>query len=575
MQANQICWSVARRHFKTNRIGLASLEFQKHADPMLLERLKGVRRITRVARVCPLCLKEGDFWRASWEILFYDTCHVHAVALVDRCHICLKRVSWARKELCRCDCGADYFEYPAVRAPVAAVELSRAISEKLSTGHPTSSEKMVDRLTISQIQRLVHCLGAYGSFSGNSQPQKISNLDCLEVSWQVTSIASEIFYHWPESFHRFLDGFRSPESSADEIGRISDPFGHLYRHIFREFAEVAFSDVRAAFETYLHTHWQGQLACRNRWLSADTVRSCQWIPLKQAVAQIGARSRLNRLIDTRQIQHRVHVGPRGRKFISIHRQELAEQCRAEGVPVDLKTAANLLGLSRRRARGVLPLLWPEKAKWLGSGKQWEIQREAIESVLAAQSPHLLNSLQRDQISMFALMKYCAWTDQQIVALVRAVTAKKTLPIGQAVWAAGVAGFVFCWKQLEGFKSPSLKVEGLTVQQAAEKLQIKDQVAYFWVRTGFLPSTATIREGRQTTCVSAKAIDDFSRSFVLSSAVAKTLGTSSRALAENLARHDIQPASGPHVDGCRQLLFRKTAEFERAFRKIYGDRCWQC
>lgn len=60
----------------------------------------------KTPRYCPECLNEDAFWRAEWELFFYDACAEHGTWLIDQCSSCGNKLSWDRDSIVRCKCGA-------------------------------------------------------------------------------------------------------------------------------------------------------------------------------------------------------------------------------------------------------------------------------------------------------------------------------------------------------------------------------------------------------------------------------------------------------------------------------------
>jgi TniQ protein len=66
----------------------------------------------RRPRVCPKCLCESNYCRKQWEFTAVTACPVHQIMLLDECNACGKQLSWVRKNVSLCHCGADWREAP-------------------------------------------------------------------------------------------------------------------------------------------------------------------------------------------------------------------------------------------------------------------------------------------------------------------------------------------------------------------------------------------------------------------------------------------------------------------------------
>lgn len=72
----------------------------------------------RYPKVCPRCLGETGYTRKIWELAPITTCPLHHCLLLDECPNCMKRITWARRRISRCQCTFDWREpqTPSVRA---------------------------------------------------------------------------------------------------------------------------------------------------------------------------------------------------------------------------------------------------------------------------------------------------------------------------------------------------------------------------------------------------------------------------------------------------------------------------
>jgi hypothetical protein len=94
-------------------------------------------------------------------------------------------------------------------------------------------------------------------------------------------------------------------------------------------------------------------------------------------------------------------------------------------------------------------------------------------------------------------------------------------------------------------------------QASERLGVKKEVAYHWVRVGLL-KTVRVEVGRRIVRhVSAEGLEEFRRLYVTGVELAASMGSRSRRWSSrHLMTLGLTPVSGPTVDGARQFLFRR-------------------
>jgi TniQ len=88
-----------------------------------------VRKPSRRA-VCPICVARGGVSLCAWDLRAYDTCHLHRVGLVDRCHGCRRQLSWSSHA---CACGFPMGELPAVPVPAGRARICAVLAKATLT----------------------------------------------------------------------------------------------------------------------------------------------------------------------------------------------------------------------------------------------------------------------------------------------------------------------------------------------------------------------------------------------------------------------------------------------------------
>lgn len=151
------------------------------------------------------------------------------------------------------------------------------------------------------------------------------------------------------------------------------------------------------------------------------------------------------------------------------------------------------------------------------------------------------------------LKYGRLSEAEAVGLIRAVidgelcaraAIPDAVPVGLACLDRGELG---AWLHAARRKS----TPGLSVDEAAQTLGLKQQVAYELVRRGLLPSTHVAGHGHR---VFDEDIQFFRETYVSLAEVSRGQGRSPRALLHDMCA---TPVSGPSVDGTRQYFFRRS------------------
>lgn len=528
----------------------------------------------KVPRFCPQCLQRDAYWRYEWEILFFDACHEHQVWLIDRCSECYQLLSWKRSSLMRCTCGADLRVQQAVPCPKAVVRLSRALSHQVFVTNDELPFYIVAPINLAQLQRFVRMLGTYGDSAVGLMTKRLKANEELVNSWQLTSLAAEILDQWPKSFHMMLDSMQNRQGSISS-GKLSGRFGNFYSLLYRAFKGPEFDFLRSEFELYVAENWRGSFGRRNRRLFENVHQRMAWIPANVArqILRI-SNYRLNDMVKDGLISREERLGKSGRKFTVVYRSDVDAAVKKLESELDLTAAANLLGLKKMRFASLFPMLIPEARKTGVAGCPWAIPRKIIDDLLhIAQQVPEIEMILEGQVTFSHVLRFWPWQDAVIAKLLLDVVLGALAPVARIKHQIGITGLVFSKLDLNHWYQvirPE-RANYLSVPEVATRLLIKQEVAYFLVRKGLINSVV-VRNGRfDESQVKQEELEAFTTNYQFGRDLARNVGTSSRALATQLSHLGITPLCGPDIDGCRQLLFKKDDELDKALNQLIKHR----
>ena len=539
-------------------------KYAKLLEDTLIENPRAWNR--EVPRYCPICLKHDAYWRYEWEILYFDACPEHQLWLIDKCSECQQLLSWKRSDLLRCTCGANLCNQQSACCPDAIVKLCRTL-QIINVGNETPLH-ITTHLKLSQQQRLLRFLGAYGDPSAGLRANALTGCYQLASSWQVTSLAAEILDQWPKSFHIILDVMQNLKNEMS-AGKLFGRFGNFYTQLYREFSEPEFDFMRIEFELYIAENWRGSFSRRNRRLFEKLHQKMAWIPANVARKALGiSNRRLRNLVKEGLINGEECYGNSGRKLLVVSRLDI-EASRLE-TELDLTAVANLLNLKKSRLVSLLPMLIPEGRKTGGAGCPWAIPRKTIDDLLSVnQRVSEKTAPLAEEVSLAHMLRYWIWSDESIAQLLLATLDEIIAPVGKLNNQTGITGWIFCKSQLYNWhESTHQKLyHTFSIPEVAKRLSIKQEVAYFFVRNGILNSEV-VKKGRFIESrIKPEELEAFSIKYGFGRDLAATVGTSSHALATKLSRLGIHPICGPKIDGCRQLLFEKNSELDKALNML--------
>ena len=499
-------------------------------------------------RFCPLCLAEDAHWRAGWELLFHDACPEHGVWLIDRCGSCGDKLSWGRDHLLRCQCGSDLRTEKANASPDNVRQLSALLEDKLLT-REASYQAPFQKTSLEQTQQLIRYMGTYMNPVSGRNPLKIREAGAIASSWQVTSLAAEILYDWPNAFQKSLERIQS-EATGTEARQLGGVFGRAYHYLYRGLVGSAFNPVRDSFESWLSSSWRGGVAKRNRRLALLLLDKATWIPANLATDTLGiSHQRLMYLIRQKVIEGETYISKSGRKFVMVRRDQLdLARENIEG-RMDMQTAGAALGLNKARMRQMLKLLFPGAVKTGGSATPWSIPRSEIEALLMVSSKLERVAIPDEgAISLGQVFRFWAWTAEEIAQLIDEVRFGDMKPTSYLDSGMGINGWIFEEHVLKAWRARSIQGFGtwVTIPQMAKILGIKQQAAYDLVRLHFINGEALHRQPRMGVRVNRIEIEKFKERYIFCTEIAESLGVSPRkALSLPLFfEYQVQPLKPP-------------------------------
>ncbi len=516
--------------------------------------------IRRRSRFCPHCLQDRESWLMGWEVVFADACVDCGRWLADTCSVCRCHIPWKRDHLLRCTCGHSLTNECTSLAPDAVVHLSRAL-QSVALGQEPTDIPIFHELSLSQCVRVVRLLGAYGNAQGRSVPQKILDVDKLEVSWPISSMAAEILSTWPTGFYALAKNLQS--QGKDQFkGKLSKTFGGFYFALYRGFKDDEFRFLRTTFENYLAEHWTGGIAKRNRRLDTGVLKKMVWIPANDACRELGvSRRRLRDLILDGSLRGEARSTAKNRQFIVVNRSDVDHLALNLNDGLNLEASASRLGLKKQRLLALLPFICPLAKKLGGQGCPWSIPAKWVEDWEALiQSNAETETVTDGDVSLDHLLRYWPWTEAQIGKLLVAIHDGAIAACGKLPNVHGLGALLL---NVDGvrtwFSAVNAQPPGeLTLPEVANRLDVKQEVIYSLARSGFIEVTLRKSGRRPEQRVSFSELEAFEMKYVFGREIARKLNRSPRSILQFFESEGVRPVAGPGIDDCRQVLFERQA-----------------
>lgn len=333
-----------------------------------------------------------------------------------------------------------------------------------------------------------------------------------------------------------------------------------------------FRPLQEAFEVWLVEQWKRGLGRRNRRLGDLLLDGVRWVPAMAAASSLGISvERLKFLVKEQVIEGVETVSGQGRRFLTVRKDQI-EALRPQILhEVDLKTATEMLGLSRVRMRGLFRLLFPRLGRTLpGDSGSWVIARSEVEELLELGRNLPVVGIQGEgQVSLADQLRYHDWDAEEIVELIAAVRRQEIQVVGLLDGVAGVPRWVFegqalaIWRQKRGVSDK----EWLSIQEVSRRLETRHEVVLWLVRQGVMKGEKLASAKGVGDRIPRAAVQEFRENYLFAADAAKELESSSIRLRKSLAALGVHPVSIDGVGPCRQLFYKRSGDLSKALSKI--------
>ncbi|MGY6274383.1 helix-turn-helix domain-containing protein [Methylomonas sp. MgM2] len=499
-------------------------------------------------RWCPLCLRESAHLHGPWLLKISCVCNRHSIRFLERCPSCGSTQRLERVNLEQCACGAWLADTRgADRVDEPLIFVSRAVEAAIGG---KSALAGFPAMSLPDWIRLIGYLGQYSETFQPAKPGKIANLHQLNTATTLMQQIGRLLDGWPENFHVLL---MTIHRQADSQSSIRRTFGSLYRALYTDLSGECFQFLRDEFEHYLLKHWSGVVNKRHKAFKPETVARHPRVTLKQAAKKAGvAPSTVRHFVRAQVIAGNQIELPSGRKLRSIDEQSLKQIAVLAKGCVTLGEAAKQLALPERRVRELISagILKPLVSRQLGNAATWLIPRQQVQGLFfaGAESNHL-----QPTISVGHILKHWHLRDGEFKALVKVLLERQLEPVGNPTESVPLGNILLVEQKARQWLVEKRFVGGvsISVDEAAKRLGLKQQVAYDLVKQGLLATTKDDLHGRR---VPQASLENFQATYVSLAEYAGSLNRAPRWLLQTLP---VRPVTGPTIDGSRQYFFRRS------------------
>ena len=493
-------------------------------------------------RWCPRCIETKNYHQVFWILRFGCVCIQHRLRLQDQCPECLEQQLLMRNQLFRCQyCGAALKQGKHIKVDSDTVNLQKIIYND----YLGITSKSQFNLSYIELSKLVLYLGQFSSISMPTKLGKFTDTNKINYAFPLIKTTAAFLSHWPVLIQELMHGIQAQSNVSLSI---KAHFGSLYRVIYTQLKTQSYQFLRDAFEDYLIEHWPSLINQRNRAFKTVTKTSQTRLTIKQMTAVTGAEPALiNHLISTEKLKCETVNLSSGRKVRLVHVRHINYLKEIAEHAITLQDVAKRLQIAEDRVRDLIEanMLMLLVSKREHQSAKWLIHDSSLKKFS-------FDTLKwnGESVSFKQILKYWKLSQDEFIAFVKALCRHEMITFSEQggvvflgdVWLDKVA--TKAW--LTSYRTATRNT--ISVDEAAKRLGVKQQVAYHLVKARLLVS---YKDSYGDTRVHNDAITAFENNYVSLLARAKEMGTSPKYALKLIAEI---PVCGSTIDGCRQYFY---------------------
>lgn len=257
-----------------------------YRDSQLVTEFTNFLQMSPYIRVCPLCLRDGNYWRNTWHLKVSCCCTIHKIWLIDRCPACTKQLNRKSKAFINCSCGEWLGNATSKVAPESVVTMQQFIeSETANTlGSATLELLPTERwLTLEQRIRLIEVVARRVPNYTNIRRGTNSHLDSFDTAKDaMTDTANALFTG--------INGFIAFLYTLNDMGTENTTYSaYRLNFFYKDFDSFLDDDELSKYKDvtrhFINVTMKNLLNRHNRLFSEKTRQGDVWVSIEQAEAE--------------------------------------------------------------------------------------------------------------------------------------------------------------------------------------------------------------------------------------------------------------------------------------------------
>ena len=508
------------------------------ADPRWMDTLSGPAQLKGHghARWCPHCLATAEpFWRSAWQ-KERAACMSHGCWLVDICPSCYRRAVWSGMRFLSCKCGQHLIQ---TISPEFSPHLLSVLHRQVG------ADERWNQLSIDERWRTCRLLGALQVHGLNGKPMKKASGTSVATERQLLDEGAAIIANGREALFALLDRIRVQSLSGDTVQIMGQAFPMLLRLIRKQLSPQGRRWLEDEIDAYVLSTADRETAVVWRGRGSDISSSIQ------------GNARMLRVRPTRlpSVCAMVGVEPKSRRTRSGRRRlivcagDVARIKRGLDCMISMRGVAHRFGLSAQRQKLLAEAgLIRRSGAYMDGESISRLLRRLVEGQCRDK-----DSAGLDGISLAEAFRNLVPVSRTVQFIEAALHGKLGVFSGKEKVSRLDDLLVSKHEVVEVLCASSVDALRLTICEAAERLEVKQEVMYHLLNVGLLNTSVTHAGRRATRVIDLAELERFRAEVEPLTSAAARAGVDFRSGLAWAKRQGLSLVSGPCVDGGRQYF----------------------
>lgn len=294
--------------------------------------------------ICPYCIKEAPYVRASWDHELITACPQHGVLLIDECPGCSEPITRDRESITHClHCSFSFANAKANLAEDFDLALSALIAGTASKARGLMPEALISGSAPPDIADFLMYLAVYiQPIVASRRTGKAPRPKTIEESRELLRSIWSALEDWPTGLERFIES-RIREGKGRSVHQRLGRWLAVFQKQFDRDAYSFFADV---VEQVLRDKFDGHLERFLRRNQLELTKDKSWYSAAEAASLLNSTASLVvAAVENGRLEGRIEMQGNSR-FVALHRDVIEGIRIARSQHLTQTEARKRLGVSK-------------------------------------------------------------------------------------------------------------------------------------------------------------------------------------------------------------------------------------